>query len=184
PGVAGLTAGPGVTNGLSAITTAHMNGSPLVVLAGRAPQSRWGSGSLQELDPVPTVAPVTKRATTATSTGDIPKLVAEAVTTALTPHRGPVFVDFPLDVVFAHGESEEQPVATPKGAEPDPDEVARAAALIAGASRPALVAGGDVWWDGAWEALRSCVGAVGVRACGSGAGGGCRRDHGPITSRG
>src|SRR5438067_4191378 len=50
PGFAVLTAGPGVTNGISAITTAHFNGSPLVILAGRAPDARWGSGSLQELD--------------------------------------------------------------------------------------------------------------------------------------
>jgi len=50
PGLAVLTAGPGVTNGISAVTTAHFNGSPLVVLAGRAPDGRWGSGSLQELD--------------------------------------------------------------------------------------------------------------------------------------
>jgi acetolactate synthase-1/2/3 large subunit len=173
PGIAVLTAGPGVTNGVSAITTAHMNGSPLVVLAGRAPQSRWGSGSLQELDHVPIVAPVTKLATTATSTSDIPKLVAEAVTTALTPHRGPVFVDFPLDVVFAHGESDAQPVVTPRGAEPDPDEVERAAVLIAGAARPALVAGGDVWWDGAWEALRRCVEELRVPTFVNGLGRGC-----------
>src|SRR5437763_7324160 len=45
PGVAVLTAGPGVTNGVSATTTAHFNGSPLIVLAGRAPQGRWGAGS-------------------------------------------------------------------------------------------------------------------------------------------
>src|SRR5437588_10343920 len=64
PGVAVLTAGPGVTNGISAITTAWFNGSPLVVLGGRAPQSRWGQGDLQELDHVPMVAPVTKRAVT------------------------------------------------------------------------------------------------------------------------
>ena len=55
PGVAVLTAGPGVTNGVSAMTTAHFNGSPLVVLGGRAPQGRWGAGSLQELDHVPIV---------------------------------------------------------------------------------------------------------------------------------
>ena len=57
--VAVLTAGPGVTNGVSATTTAHFNGSPLVVLAGRAPQGRWGAGSLQELDHVPIMAPIT-----------------------------------------------------------------------------------------------------------------------------
>ena len=55
PGLAALTAGPGITNGVSAITTAHFNGSPLVVLGGRAPELRWGSGSLQEMDHVPVV---------------------------------------------------------------------------------------------------------------------------------
>ena len=50
PGLAALTAGPGITNGVSAITTAMFNGSPLVVMGGRAPELRWGSGSLQEMD--------------------------------------------------------------------------------------------------------------------------------------
>src|SRR5215218_8887555 len=68
PGVAVLTAGPGVTNGISAVTTAHFNGSPLVVLGGRAPQARWGSGSLQEFDHVPVLAPITKHAATVTDT--------------------------------------------------------------------------------------------------------------------
>ena len=66
PGLAVLTAGPGITNGVSAITTAWFNGSPLVVLGGRAPQGRWGSGSLQELDHVPIVSSITKRAVTVT----------------------------------------------------------------------------------------------------------------------
>src|SRR5213080_752127 len=73
PGVAVLTAGPGVTNGVSAITTARFNGSPLVVLGGRAPHNRWGGGSLQELDHVPIVASVTKSAQTVTSTDAIAK---------------------------------------------------------------------------------------------------------------
>src|SRR5205085_5231188 len=72
PGVAVLTAGPGITNGVSAMTTAHFNGSPLVVLGGRAPHARWGAGSLQELDHVPIVASITKLARTVTATADIP----------------------------------------------------------------------------------------------------------------
>src|ERR1700723_3378684 len=75
PGLAVLTAGPGVTNGVSAITTAHFNGSPVVVLAGRAPDYRWGSGSLQEIDHPQLVAPVTKRAWTSHET----KRLANAV---------------------------------------------------------------------------------------------------------
>src|SRR5205085_10066870 len=71
PGVAALTAGPGITNGVSAITSAYFCGSPMVVIGGRAPAARWGSGSLQEVDHVPIVAEVTKRAVTAPTTGDI-----------------------------------------------------------------------------------------------------------------
>src|SRR3954464_14492787 len=64
PGLAVLTAGPGVTNGVSAIAQAQFAGSPIVVVGGRAPQGRWGSGSLQELDQPPIVASVSKLART------------------------------------------------------------------------------------------------------------------------
>src|SRR3954452_13175894 len=63
-GVAALTAGPGVTNGVSAIAGAQANGSPICVLGGRAPELRWGSGSLQEVDHVPVVEPIVKSAQT------------------------------------------------------------------------------------------------------------------------
>src|SRR5438034_7143397 len=59
PGVCALTAGPGVTNGMSAIASAHKNNSPIVILGGRAPQLRWGQGSLQEIEHVPFVRPIT-----------------------------------------------------------------------------------------------------------------------------
>lgn len=178
PGVAVVTAGPGVTNAVSAITTARLNGSPLVVLAGRAPQSRWGAGSLQELDHVPVVAPVTKLAATVTATADIAATMAGAVATALTPHRGPVFVDLPLDVIFGQAEAPVPALASPRGPDPDPEDVARAARLLAGAARPALVAGSDVWWDGAWEALRRCVERLRVPTFTNGLGRGClAADH-------
>src|SRR3954453_16925238 len=64
PGVAALTAGPGVTNGLSGIASAQQNASPMVVLGGRAPAFRWGQGSLQEIDHVPVVRPLVKYAAT------------------------------------------------------------------------------------------------------------------------
>src|ERR687889_1964923 len=77
PGVAALTAGPGVTNGMSAIASAQQNHSPMLVLGGRAPAVRWGQGSLQEIDHVPFVAPLTKLARTAGSTAEISGLVDE-----------------------------------------------------------------------------------------------------------
>src|SRR4249919_820464 len=77
PGLAVLTAGPGVTNGISAVTSAAFNGSPLVVLGGRAPAFRWGTGALQELDHPPLLAPVTKLAATVRHVDQIGDRVAD-----------------------------------------------------------------------------------------------------------
>lgn len=157
-GVAALTAGPGITNGVSAMTAASMNGSPLLVIGGRAPQSRWGSGSLQELDHVPIVASVTKHAVTAVETSAIARDVDDALRAACTPHRGPAFVDVPLDVFFdsAVGPVPAKPdPGSLRGTEPDPDSVARVADLVAGSSRPVLMVGGDVYWASAEEAMRA-----------------------------
>src|SRR3978361_751058 len=66
-GVAALTAGPGVTNGMSAIAGAQANSSPVCILGGRAPEMRWGSGSLQEIDHLPFVTPLVKSAETVRS---------------------------------------------------------------------------------------------------------------------
>ena len=156
-GLAVVTAGPGVTNSMSALSSASFNGAPLVVLGGRAPLARWGSGSLQEFDHVPIVAPVTKSAVTVTDGADVAKAVHAAVLTSLTAHRGPTFIDVPMDVLFARTEADVPAPAEPERIAPDPDEVARAAALIAGASRPAIIAGSDVYWEGAWEALAAAV---------------------------
>ncbi|HEX5268084.1 MAG TPA: acetolactate synthase [Acidimicrobiales bacterium] len=179
PGVAVLTAGPGVTNAVSAVTTAWFNGSPLVVLGGRAPQARWGSGSLQELDHVPILGSITKLAATASSTDEIAKLVGQAAAAATTPHRGPVFVDFPMDVLFSsngrgHVDLADTGAAGAQaGTAPDPDAVSRAAALLAGASRPALVAGSDVYWAGAWEELRTLAETLRIPVWLNGLGRGC-----------
>jgi acetolactate synthase-1/2/3 large subunit len=156
PGLAVLTAGPGITNGVSAVTSAWFNGSPLVVLGGRAPQTRWGAGSLQELDHVPILASITKSAGTVTDATKAATMVHEAALAAASPHRGPVFLDFPLDV-FGPSEADLPDPAAPTAIEPDPDEVAALAELVATAERPALVVGSDVYWGGAWEALRAAV---------------------------
>src|ERR671934_1214036 len=88
PGVCALTAGPGVTNGMSAMASALMNSSPVLVLGGRAPSMRWGQGSLQEIDHIPFVTPVTKLAGTAEHTAAIPGLVDRALRATLEPPTG------------------------------------------------------------------------------------------------
>jgi acetolactate synthase-1/2/3 large subunit len=158
PGFAALTAGPGITNGVSAITSMWFNGSPVVVMGGRAPEGRWGAGSLQEMDHVPVVQSITKSAATVKDPTQAAAAVHAAASLAIAPHRGPTFLDFPLDV-FGAASGELPPVdeCAGKGAAPDDDEVATLADLIATAERPAFIVGSDVYWDGAWDELRAAV---------------------------
>ena len=180
PGVAVLTAGPGITNGISGLTSAYFNAAPVVVLGGRAPAFRWGSGSLQELDHVPLVAPVTKHAATVSDTDGITAAVTAAATAALTAHRGPVFLDFPLEVLFGAGTGE---VAEPEIplVEPDPAEVVRAATLIASARRPVIVAGSDVYGGDAIGALREAAEALRVPVFTNGMGRGALPPEHPLA---
>ncbi len=157
-GVCALTAGPGVTNGMSAMAGAQANHSPVVVLGGRAPALRWGQGSLQEIDHVPFVRPLCKLATTAQSAAEIPGLVDEAVASALRPHGGVAFLDFPLDHVFTsapEGEPEPQRPRAPMPA--DHDELQRAARLLTDAERPVVMAGTDLYWGHGEQALLALV---------------------------
>jgi acetolactate synthase I/II/III large subunit len=157
-GVCALTAGPGVTNGMSAIASAGQNHSPLLVLGGRAPQFRWGQGSLQEIDHVPFVRPLVKLAATAQDTAEIPGLMDEGIAAALAPHSGPVFLDFPLDLVFTEAPAPEpdaaaaQPPARPIA---DARAIERAAELLREAEHPAIMAGTGLYWGHGENALRA-----------------------------
>jgi acetolactate synthase-1/2/3 large subunit len=148
-GVCALTAGPGVTNGLSALASAAQNHSPVLALGGRAPAFRWGQGSLQEIDHVPFVKPLVKLAATAGSAGEMPGLIDLAMSASLTPHGGPTFLDFPLDYVFTESE-EAGPVAVLpepwRGSGADQPDCDRAAALLRGAQRPVIMAGTNLYW--------------------------------------
>jgi acetolactate synthase-1/2/3 large subunit len=176
PGVCALTAGPGVTNGMSAIASAAQNHSPMVVLGGRAPALRWGMGSLQEIDHVPFVAPLTKFAATAQTTAEIPGLLDQAFRAALSPHSGPVFVDFPLDQVFGEAPS---PAATEPLPEPwtgpgaDSDQLERAAELLRGAERPAIMAGTGLYWGRGEQELLALAEELAIPVFLNGLGRGC-----------
>jgi acetolactate synthase-1/2/3 large subunit len=182
PGLAVLTAGPGVTNGVSAIAQAQFAGSPMVVVGGRAPANRWGSGSLQELDQPPIVASVSKLAQTLHTAGDVLDGMHQAFTAAGSSHRGPVFVDVPMDEFFNIAKGELPTVDSLRGADPDTDAVDRIAGLLAGASRPVLILGTDVWADRADEAALRFVEAVGVPVITNGMGRGVIPGGHPLLS--
>jgi len=186
-GVCALTAGPGVTNGISAIASAHENHSPVLVLGGRAPAFRWGQGSLQELDHVPFVAPLVKYAATPSSTAEIPVLLDRAMRAALEPHSGPAFVDFPLDYVFmeAGAPAAREPLPAPwLGAGADGAELDRAAALLREAQRPVIMAGTGLYWGRGEAELGALAESLRVPVFLNGLGRGClAADHELFFSR-
>jgi acetolactate synthase-1/2/3 large subunit len=186
PGVCALTAGPGVTNAMSAMGSALQNGSPMVALGGRAPAMRWGQGSLQEIDHVPFVAPLTRSAATAGATADIPGLVDDAFAAALGPPSGPAFVDFPLDVVFMEAEVDADSPAQTRDHRglPAAEGVDQAAELLRGAERPVIMAGTGLYWAHGEDALRALAEELRVPVFVNGLGRGCMpADHELFFSR-
>jgi thiamine pyrophosphate-dependent acetolactate synthase large subunit-like protein len=171
PGICALTAGCGVTNGMSAIASAQADGVPLVSLGGRAPEMRWGMGSLQEIDHLPFVSPLVKSAETVKDPAEIARATAEAIDTAAAPPLGPTFVDYPLDVVFSEAES------APPDPAPLPDlpaeGVEQAAKLLSEAERPAIMAGSNLYWARAESELQELAEALGIPVFLNGLGRGC-----------
>jgi acetolactate synthase-1/2/3 large subunit len=158
-GVAAVTAGPGVTNSITTLAQAQAGDTPMFLIGGRAPVARWGMGSLQEMDHIALVKTVTKYAVTLPSPEEAYRTAAEAMRTSLSRRTGPVFMDVPLDTFFGSADLPEatEHLTADLGPSPDPDLIQRAADLIRQAERPAVVAGGSVWWSHAESELAALV---------------------------
>jgi acetolactate synthase-1/2/3 large subunit len=161
-GVAAVTAGPGVTNSASALAQAQAADTPMFVIGGRAPNARWGMGSLQEMDHVALVRTITKLGGTLGSPEEAYSMAAEFIRVALSRRTGPVFMDVPLDTFFGAADMPEatEHLTADRGASPDPDLIKRAAQLIREAQRPSVIAGGTVWWSHAETELKDLVEAA------------------------
>ena len=144
-GVAAVTAGPGVTNSASALAQAKSGDSPVFVIGGRAPVTRWGMGSLQEMDHLAVVRSITKTSMTLESPEDAYRSAAECMREALSRRTGPTFMDVPIDIFFSGADVPEatEHLTPDLGANPDPEAIKSAAVLIRKAERPAIIAGGS-----------------------------------------
>ena len=158
-GVAVVTAGPGVTDTVTAVATAYQNASPMLVIGGAAPLRTSLMGALQEIPgTVEMMRPITKWAATIPFTDRIPDYLAQAFRTALTGRYGPVFLEIPSDILF--GRLEEEKVQLPEAyrtegrTQGDAALIKRAAEALANAERPALMGGTGVYWADAGDALR------------------------------
>src|SRR5262245_56621866 len=159
-GVAVVTAGPGFTDCVTAIANAYLDCIPTLFVAGAAPLRDAETLPLQGgIDQVAMVTPITKWAHRETHTERIADLTAQALRIARSGRPGPVFLELPIDVLFARVDEER---ATKPGrfrpdaaAAPPAEAVERAIALLQGAERPAILAGCGAWFAGAEKELRS-----------------------------
>lgn len=153
PGVAVVTAGPGVINALPGMAVAAQSGVPLVLIGGRSSLARRDIGAMQDIDQLALLRPLTKWARQVYQAERIPEYVAAAFRQAVTGRPGPVFLEIPVDIMHekraleevrfpAHYYSRSRPCA----GEGDIHEAAR---ILAAAKRPLILAGSGVFWSGA-----------------------------------
>jgi acetolactate synthase-1/2/3 large subunit len=150
-GVAAITAGPGVTDGVTGIANAWRANSPILVFGGQGPFANLRRGSLQEMDHIGVVRPITKFADAIYQTHRIPEYVELAIRHAVSGIPGPAYLEIPMDVFMGQAEWEQAPIPRIRTEaprlSPDRAEVRRAIELLARAQRPMLMAGTSVKWS-------------------------------------
>jgi acetolactate synthase-1/2/3 large subunit len=150
-GVAAITAGPGVTDGVTGIANAWRANSPILIFGGQGPFENLRRGSLQEMDHLGVVRPITKYCDAIYQTKRIPEYVELAIRHAVSGIPGPAYLEIPMDVFMGQAEEAESPVPRIRTQapriSPDRDEVRRAIEILAAAQRPMLMAGTSVKWS-------------------------------------
>jgi acetolactate synthase I/II/III large subunit len=181
-GVAVVVPGPGVTDAVTGVANAYAARSPLLLIGGAAPLGLRGLGALQETEQVALLKPITKGAWSVAETRQIPEVMTTAIRTALAGRPGPVFVEIPVDLLMSTIEDRLAPI--PAGyvhrqrAAADAGAVSGLAALLAGAERPVVMAGGGVYWDDASKSLAAVAECLGAPVFMNGAGrGALATDH-------
>ncbi len=190
PGVALLTAGPGVTDGVTGVANAYLAGSPVLVIGGAAPLGLWDRGALQEMNQLDLLRPITKWTRTVHETSRLAEYVASAFRQMLSGKPGPVFLEMPMDILnnfadtetfFNPGDPASYRVGGHSGlGAPDPAQIVKAAALLEKSQRPVIMAGTAVWWCDAAEPLRQLAERIQAPVFLNGAGRGCLPSTHPL----
>ena len=158
PGVAWATSGPGATNLVTGIATAHMDSVPMVIITGQVTRAGIGTDAFQETDITGITLPITKHNVLVTNTSEIPKTIKEAFYIANTGRPGPVLVDIPKDVLQEKAEFEYPDSIDLPGYKPTldehPNQIIKASKLIGKSVRPVILAGHGVIISRAYKELR------------------------------
>jgi len=152
-GVCLATLGPGATNLITGVADANMDHAPLVAIAGQASTSRLHKESHQVLDLEAMFLPITKYSTRILSPDVIPEIVRKAFKVAQTEKTGACFIEFPENI--AEMSIDDEPLRVKHASPPEPavEQVERAAALIADAKNPIILAGNGIVRSKASQAL-------------------------------
>ena len=174
PGVCVATSGPGATNLVTGIATAHMDNTPLVAITGQVPRAMIGRDAFQETDIIGITQPITKHSRLVEDVEDLAEAVHEAFAVAREGRPGPVLLDVPKDVQNAKaewdgGRSDVRMVGRSDGASRDPHlpfshqmALVEAARLIARAERPLIMAGHGIILSDAYGELRELAERTGM----------------------
>jgi acetolactate synthase I/II/III large subunit len=163
-GVAVLTAGPGVTDGVTGVANAWRANSPVLVIGGQGPFRNLRRGSLQEMDHVAVMRPISKWADACYDTRRIPEYIEIALRHAVSGVPGPSFLEIPMDVLM--GSAEWEQVTFPRihtqisRNAPPREDAQRALEILAAARKPVLMAGTGVKWSQGSRALNAFIDAV------------------------
>jgi acetolactate synthase I/II/III large subunit len=166
PGVCAVTAGPGVTDVVTAVANAQRGGIPMIVFGGAGPRLLADMGSLQDMNHVELMRPITKWSVSIPSTDRIQEYIDAAFRIAQANVPGPVFLEVPLDLLMNYGDDALPPTAhvTPPAFPPrpggDPALISRAAALLRDAERPMFIVGSQIRWSPRREVIRAFADAV------------------------
>ena len=157
PGVCAVTAGPGVTDVVTAIANAQRAQVPLVCIGGAGPKVLCDMGSLQDMDHVALMRPITKWSVQVPETRRIAEYIDAAFRVAQSNVPGPVFLEMPLDLLMNMHDDADLPATRPLEEPPrpgaDPRSVTRAAELLKSAQRPCFLVGSQVRWSPARERI-------------------------------
>ena len=170
PGVCDATLGPGATNLVTGLVESLNAGVPQVVLIGDVNRAHAHKNMTQEARQVEILRPAVKELIRIEDGGRIPELVRRAFALATSGRPGPVVLDVPEDVCHGSFDYEAADFAVDpatleipaRRVRPDAAELTRAARLIAGASRPLILAGGGVHLSGAYAALQALAEAQNI----------------------
>ncbi len=162
-GVVFVTSGPGATNAITGLATAHMDSTPVIVISGQVKSHLIGTDSFQETDMIGVSRPIVKHSFLAQRAEDIPMIVKKAFHIATTGRPGPVVIDIPKDVTdpdykFDYSYPKDIDIRSYKPVEEGHSgQIRKAAKLLLKSERPVIYSGGGVIQNDASEELTSLV---------------------------